>query len=303
MKLKLPNGILKYTGPKSLVLKKNSPTILFAAGVTGFVATTVLASRATLKLPDVLDEVSEFKDKMIIALDDDDVAYDQADYNHDVALLYGKATADIFKMYGPAIIVGGLSIAALTSSHRILNKRNAAVTAAYAALDQGFNRYRSRVIDDLGREKDYEYQHGKPQEFPVTIKADNGKDITLTARSLTVDETSLSQYSKFFDQLNEYWEPTQEYNMVFLRSRQNYWNDMLRIRGHVFLNEVYQSLGIEHTKAGAVVGWVRNHGDGYIDFGVFNAMNEGSINFVNGREAAIRLDFNVDGIIYDLMDN
>jgi len=65
----------------------------------------------------------------------------------------------------------------------------------------------------------------------------------------------------------------------------------------VFLNEVYDMLGIERSSAGQVVGWLREgEGDGHIDFGMFEAVNR---DFVNGWERSILLDFNVDGVIYD----
>jgi hypothetical protein len=69
----------------------------------------------------------------------------------------------------------------------------------------------------------------------------------------------------------------------------------------VFLNEVYRAIGADHTQAGSVVGWILSDtGDNYIDFGVFNGQDGDRIrDFVNGREGAVLLDFNVDGLIWD----
>ena len=76
---------------------------------------------------------------------------------------------------------------------------------------------------------------------------------------------------------------------------------MLRSRGHLFLNEVYDLLGFPRTKAGAVVGWIYDErhpiGDNFVDFGIFNIQREKARDFVNGYEAAIILDFNVVGDI------
>jgi hypothetical protein len=113
-----------------------------------------------------------------------------------------------------------------------------------------------------------------------------------------------SQYARFFDELADCWERNPEYNIAFLRCQQNYANDKLNARGHVFLNEVYDMLGVERTSAGNVVGWLRDgpNSDGYIDFGIWDANNAKAIDFVNGREGAILLDFNVDGPILNMID-
>ena len=91
---------------------------------------------------------------------------------------------------------------------------------------------------------------------------------------------------------------------MFLRKQQEWANELLKSRGHVFLNEVYDMLGIPRTKSGQIVGWVYNsndeYSDNYIDFGVYDG-GARSRAFVNGYEKAILLDFNVDGVIYDLI--
>lgn len=75
---------------------------------------------------------------------------------------------------------------------------------------------------------------------------------------------------------------------------------MLHARGHIFLNEVYDVLGIPRTQAGNVVGWAltSDNGDNFVDFGIFEARNA---DFVNGYEYSALLDFNVDGVIFDLI--
>ena len=88
---------------------------------------------------------------------------------------------------------------------------------------------------------------------------------------------------------------------MFLNGQQNFANDLLQARGHVFLNEVYDMLGIPRSQAGAVVGWVKEFGDGYVDFGIFDGKTSQARSFVNGEERNILLDFNVAGVIYDLI--
>lgn len=82
-------------------------------------------------------------------------------------------------------------------------------------------------------------------------------------------------------------------------------NDLLRSRGHVFLNEVYDCLGIPRTKAGQIVGWVYSKdnpvGDNYIDFGIYDVYKPAIADFVNGYERSILLDFNPDGNIWELI--
>ena len=92
---------------------------------------------------------------------------------------------------------------------------------------------------------------------------------------------------------------------MFLRDQQRYMNDLLKTRGHVYLNEVYDALGFPRTKEGQIIGWLYDENDptlhNYIDFGIYDHMNANSEDFVNGYTRDILLDFNPDGNILSLM--
>jgi hypothetical protein len=298
-------------GKASLQLSKQSPHLLFGAGIAGFGATIFLASKAVLKLDRQVDDfkhnldaVRELRDLREEAAADGvvyekghDFYYSDQDFRRDMAYVHIDNVLKIGKMYGPTMVVGALTVICLTKSHTILSNRNTALMAAYSVLDKSYTAYRKRVVEEFGEEKDRELRY--PNEV-VKIKEidDKGKSKEVDSTRVRLDK--LSGYARFFDELCPNWKRNAEYNLFFLRAQQNYANDLLRSRGHVFLNEIYDMIGIDRTQAGAVVGWVIGHeGDNYIDFGIFDGDNPAARDFVNGREGAILLDFNVDGVIYD----
>jgi len=206
----------------------------------------------------------------------------------DLAYIYVKGTYSIVKLYAPAIIVGAASVAALTTSHNTLMRRNAGLTAAYSALQLSYDAYRERVKAEIGTERELMIRHNAHVE---TVEIDGKKQEVVVA-----DPNGWSTYARFFDEGSTEWVKNAELNRIFLQCQQNYFNHILHARGHVFLNEVYDHLGIARSKEGSVVGWVVGNGDNYIDFGLFDAA---SARFINGYERSILLDFNVDGLIYD----
>lgn len=274
-----------------LKTKAQSPAILFGAGVVGVVSTVVLASKATLKLEDILDDTNE-KLEMVKTLNHD--KYSEQDRAKDKAVVYTQTVMNISKLYAPAVGIGILSIAALTGSHHILTKRNAALTAAYAGLDRALRDYRGRVSDEIGVER--EARIWQPTE-KLDATTEEGKKVKVEVAT----ERGGSPYKVVFDETNPNWQRADEYNQIFIQAQQSYANDLLRAKGHVFLNDVHDMLGLPRTKAGQIVGWVDGgEGDNYIDFGVFNNLERG-MRFVSGDERSIWLDFNVDGPVLDLL--
>lgn len=109
---------------------------------------------------------------------------------------------------------------------------------------------------------------------------------------------SVSIYAKWFDYTYIGLNVDSEHMLLFLRSIQNHMNNLLKVNRHVYLNDVYEELGIKKTAAGKVVGWIYDEknpiGDNFIDFGIYDKRNR---NFINGYTKDVLLDFNVDGDI------
>lgn len=293
----------KMMGKTGLKVQKYSPEILMGVGVVGVVASTVLACKATLKVEGVLDDAQEKIDKVKYAQENiEEDLYSETDFKKDMTLVYVQTGVEFAKIYGPAISLGVVSVGCLLGAHNIMKKRNVALAAAYKLAEQTFSDYRKRVVDTLGEDKDKEFRYGITQETIDTVEVDkDGKEKKVKKKIDVADPNGISQYAKFFDEASHNWSKTPEYNMVFLKCQQNFANDMLKAKGHIFLNEVYDMLGIERTQAGAIVGWVIGEGDNFVDFGMYDIHDSKKRDFVNGYERSILLDFNVDGVIYDLI--
>ncbi len=303
----VPDAIARKVAQQQFFVSQNSPQILFGVGVAGMVGSTILACRATLKLEAVLDSIEQDKQKteQVKAFVEsgngpEEVTYTENEYRKDLAIISARGVGRIAKLYAPSVLLGAASIGCLTKSHHILQDRNLALTAAYAVVDGAFNRYRERVVDRYGEEVDRDLRYDS-EEIDV-IDEETGKVITTTR---AIDGPG-SAYARFYDEVSSVnWSPDPDINLLFLRTVQNWCNDRLKSRGHIFLNEVYSELGLSHTKAGAIVGWrwYKGSGDDFVDFGIWDGSREVVNDFFNGREGSILLDFNVDGVIYDKLND
>lgn len=276
----------RIIGRTSLVLSKHAPTILTVAGTAGFVGTTILASKATLKLEETVAEEASLLVKVHEAQEEGKLA--DKDAAHDKVVLYTRMATKLGKLYAPALILGAASIAALATGHGIMLKRNASLAAAYAAVDQAFKSYKKKVEQKFGREAVLEAVSVPTEELVV--------DGETTESVLKYGDTS--PYGVIFDETNHNWSADEDLSVLHLKCQQQYANDILQTRGHIFLNEVYKMLGFPHTPAGAITGWVKGNGDNFVDFNIHDGLFEGED--ANGRLVTKwALDFNVDGVMYD----
>ena len=307
--MNIMNNLQKTFNKTKLQVIKHSPEILVVTGVVGTVVSAIMACKATNKLAPILDdakasiaEIHDFVDSPQAI----EAGYTPEKANKDLAQTYAMTGLRLAKLYGPSVILGTLSITGILTSNGIHRKRNTALAAAYIAVDKGFKAYRGNVVDRFGEALDRELKYGiKTEEVKETIVDENGKKKTVKKTVQVADPTKIySDYARFFDDGCIGWEKDSEYNLVFLRHVQNQANDVLDKQGYLFLNDVYEMLGFQRTRAGQVVGWVKgaSNGDGYVDFGIYDLNKPGSADFVNGYERTIILDFNVDGPILDMID-
>ena len=294
----------------NLKVQKHSPEILMGLGIIGTVASAILACRATLKVNNILEEKKDTINAIHACIDDETVEYSEEDKKKDLTILYAQTGVKLAKLYLPSVALGALSIASIISGYKILNKRNIALAAAYTVVDKGFKKYRKNVVERFGEEVDKELRYNiKAKEIEEKYTDKNGKEKTKkkTVYEIAKDKEPLegvSEYAKFFDEWNtDEHSKDPEYNLMFLRRQQDYANELLKSQGYLFLNEVYDMLGIPRTQAGQIVGWIYDeknpNGDNYVDFGIYDLHDPNKRAFVNGLERSILLDFNVDGVIYD----
>lgn len=279
--------VTRLAGRAGLVLSKHAPTILTAAGTAGFISTTILASKATLKVEETVAEETALLVKVHEAHDAGKL--EDKDALHDKVILYTRMTTKLAKLYAPALILGAASIVSLATGHGIMLKRNASLAAAYAAVDQAFKTYKKKVESKFGKDAVID-------ALISTTEEDLTKDELTMEAIAAVD--GVSPYGVIFDETNNNWSADEDLSMLHLKCQQQYANDILQTRGHIFLNEVYKMLGFPHTPAGAVTGWVKGNGDDFVDFNIFEGTFEGEDE--KGRTVTKwALDFNVDGVMYD----
>ena len=289
-------------------LKKHSPEILVVAGVVGAVTSAIMACRATTKLSEITEESKESIDAIheVMENPEQNGDYSEEDGKKDLAIVYVQTAGKLIKLYAPSVILGTLSITAILTSNNILRKRNVALAAAYTAVDKSFKEYRSRVVDRFGEAMDRELKYNiRRENVEETIVDENGETKTVTKEVEVVDPDNIagySPYAKFYEDGCLGWSKDPELNLMFLRRQQDAANDRLRDKGFLFLNEVYDMLGIYRTKIGQQVGWIYDKDNEYkVDFGIYNIHRPENRAFVNGYERTILLDFNVDGDILDMM--
>lgn len=260
---------------------KRLPEICLVGGMTTGVAATITTAVQTTKLEPILD-------KHKAAMDDiKEKDLEESQERRETAKVYARTVKDVGKLYAVPIVLEAASLGLQVGGHHVLRKENAALAAAYIGINKAFKDYRDKVKATDGPAKDIQNLGGE-----IAKDENSGEEVVIV-------NDKLSPYARLFDAGNENWTKNADMNMSFLKSQMITANSLFHQRGFLFLNEVYDLLGIDRSKLGQRVGWVEGAGDDFIDFGLYNVINK---NAVDEFEPAVWLDFNVDGDIMYIFD-
>nr|DAW61380.1 MAG TPA: hypothetical protein [Caudoviricetes sp.] len=289
-----------YTGVARI--SKHAPTILSITASAGVIATGYLAWKAGTRFEDVEGRDWDRRKECLRNADtipDEDVP--KIERKNRILFIL-----DTVRTVAPAAIVGAATITMIYFSNSISKKRLAAMGAAYATLQTAFDGYKRTMVEALGKEsvdkilKPKIPNVGKSAE--EILSSDNKSDAANVSDAVVNSLKALSPYARIIaEESSTCWDPNEDYTSQNLAAVQLWANRRLERKGHLFLNEVFDQLGLSRTREGAVVGWLKNgEGDNYVSFGDFDA----SIYRVPSDDytrvdSNFIVDFNVDGVIWD----
>lgn len=321
---KMFTPVTNLAGKAAFKVRKYSPEILLVAGIGTGVIAAVDACKATLKAGDILDKYEEDKKKIeeakeIAVKEDKPDLYTEKDEKRDKAIAMRDMGFGMVKLYGRSVALGALSVAFIFTSYGIMKNRNTALIAAYTALEGHFRALNERIADRFGEDVRKELNTGitAKKGFVAEVDEEGNKVVEEKEVPISMDDAMMedvSNYGRLFSKLTSsvYQDGDPIYNQAFLKAQEAYFNDLLQARGYVFLSEVYKALGFELTPGSVIAGWIKNSaiGDNYISFGLPAAevyretgehvLKSGRIvKTLSGKD--YYLDFNVDGVIWNLI--
>lgn len=302
--------LLTIAKPAMMAVKKRSPEILLVTGIVGVIGATVMACRATTKAHIVKEAYKETLQDIEFAKEHDKT-YSEEDERKDKMIATVQAAWGYVKVYGPSVTLGLASIGSILAGHNILKKRNAALLAAYKAVEQAFSDYRGRVVEDVGIAKDAQYRFDTTEKIVEEVITDeNGKKKKVKKTEISKDGIVLSEYARLFgpELRNTYsrtWEgstmfsPVHAYNINTITAKMNHFNDLYNAGQIVTLNYMLEELGFPPTLEGQFLCIRRDHPNtkGGVDLLKYTSL----FTHVDGEE--ILIDFDIDGYIYDDLAN
>lgn len=295
-------------------VKKNSPALcLIGAGIAAG-ATVFLACKSTLRIHEAIEQKNEDLKQIQMGLDDPDMKYSVEDARSDKLKTYGLFALRLGKLYLPAALAAGTSVALAYESYHISKGRNVALATALGSTYESFKAYRDRVKERYGEEAENAIYHNLHSEKIIKIETDeNGKErkVKETANNVLSHDSNYWCTYRFDANTSSYFDNNDDFNLTLISQVEHDVNDrimMLRARNKkniICLNDVFEQLGMAKTKEGQIIGWCydpeKDDPETYhISFGA-QMVKEPCDVYTNGFKDTIVLDFNCDGVLLDLM--
>ena len=236
------------------VVSKNATTILAAVAVSGVVATTVLAVRATPRALGAIHEATPLD-------------FENAEF---LPLTRVEKAKVAWKFYIPTAVMGTATIACIIGGNTISTRRTAALASAYTLADTAIKEYQSKVVEVIGENKENKIRDAIAQDHLDANPVSNQiVSITSGGEMLCYDTVS----GRYFKS-----------DIETLRRAENTLNQRLLNSSYVSLNEMYREIGLDEVKLGDDMGWVP---DNMLEFRF-------SARLADNNQPCVVLDYKID---------
>ena len=200
----------------------NTPTILTAIGVTGTIATAVLASRASFKASEVLQEA----EKNVTSYEDGPSLDNREKFDL------------VWKLYIPAATTGVVTLACIITANRVSNRRAVALASAYSISQEAFREYKEKVFEKIGEKKEQavrdEIAQDRVNNNPPSLIVAN------TTKTLCFDSYSGRPF---------------ESDLESIRTAVNDINYQLLSDDYASLTDFWEKIGLDRTSDSDEIGW------------------------------------------------
>ena len=261
-----------------LFVKHHWADICLWTGIASGAGAVITTAVQTTKLEPIVSE-HEKKVKEIKAF-----GYSREEESRALLKVYAVTLGKLAKLYAVPAGLEAVSIATRISGHNTLKGENLAIAAAYTGILEAYKTLRHEVK--------------KEDDKPPFDIVEEDTEATETQK---LQEAMLEHpYCRVFHNGNENWHPIFEENVAFLRKKMAEANERFHARGYLYLNEVFESIGIKSCPEGEYIGWVEGYGNNYVDFGITPITDPR----LDGKcSPSVWLDFNVDGHVEQIIFN
>lgn len=220
-------------------VKRHSPEILIAMGVTGLVSAGVMGVKATPKALAIIEEETANINNAL---------YDRAmatgeEFEPVEKLLPKDVVRLTWKCYIPAVATGVVSIACIVGGSSVNLRRNAALATAYTLSESAFKEYRDKVVETVGEKKEKIVREELHKDVLEKNPIENKEIIFTNNGEVRCYDVWSGRY--FMSDMNTLQRNVNELNERMINS----------FNACVSLNEFYYKIGLPETKVGDELGW------------------------------------------------
>lgn len=257
--------ITQLIGSVKLGARRNAPELLLAGALITGTATVITASRATLKAGEIHAHLNEDKASLEYLIQSGGITDENA--KAVIRKTYTQYGLELAKTYAVPVALYAGTVAMIFASYKIQKNRQLALSASLAACTAAYN----TLVNKLKNGAAFGLTAKEVMDGVQAREVVDPETGEVKIEKYQAEAIDTSVYHVRFDRYSAAWEKDKFQNECTLRSEENWANDMLRCQGYLFLNDVYDRLGLPRTKTGQIVGWLLNgEGDGFVDFGAID---------------------------------